>query len=303
MLVGPTGAGKTRVAHALARARDLPVLSADSMSVYRGMDLGTAKPSRAERAEVRYLGLDLAEPHQPFSAGLYLERVAEELAGLDLGDTPLIVAGGTGLYIRALIHGLDAPPPADPAERARWEAVLASQGVAGLQEALRACSPERYAALADPANPRRLIRALETAGQQPVAEPGHSRAEGPTVAGLAMPRSAQNAALETRAAAMFAAGLVEEARAIRARAGFSPTAAQAIGYAEALALLDGALSLPGAVERTAVRTRQLAKRQMTWFRNQLQVEWIEVNPADGWGTIEGCVETIWNKYGPTTLCL
>lgn len=292
-LVGPTASGKTDVAHVLARTLGLPVLSADAMMVYRHMDLGTAKPSEEERRSFRYFGLDLVDPDLPFSAGAYLACAREALVA-EAG--PWLVVGGTGLYIRCLLQGLDPAAPSDLSWRAEAEALLAAGGLPALQEKVRARFPEAYARLADPANPRRLMRAWECAAAgdaMPVRRPP----PGP-VAGLRPTPDLLATRIEARVRAMYGRGLLEEAAALRDRfPHLSDTARQAIGYREAFAVLQGDLAQEEAIAATVRRTRQYAKRQMTWFRHQLRVEWIDIGPAT---SVEACAErvaAVWNRHG------
>ena len=321
VLIGPTATGKSAVAQWIAERTGAAILSADSMLVYRGMDIGTAKPTPAERGSVPYFGIDCVDPGQPFSTGDWLSFVHRQLAaneGMENGKwkmenssgshSPfLIVAGGTGLYVKALLFGLDAPP-SDPAARARWTALFESGGLPALRAAVDA-NPVARALLPDSdlANPRRLIRALERADSSDrtsLSTPsGAGRSPSgqmvsPAVAGLTMPRAMLAARIERRIAKMFADGLVEEAVAVReASGGLSSTACGAIGYAEALAVADGKMSRAEAAERIAARTRQLAKRQMTWFRHQLNVEWVEVDESDTPSTIGPKVMEVWKRNG------
>ena len=323
VLVGPTAVGKSDVAQWIAERTGSAILSADSMLVYRGMDIGTAKPTPAERGEVPYFGIDCVDPGQPFSTGAWLSFIRRQLAANEemenekwkmenssgshspfsiLHSPFLIVAGGTGLYITALLCGLDAPP-SDPASRARWTALFESGGLSALRAAVDA-NPVARSLLSDGdlANPRRLIRALERADAGDVPSGAGRSPSGqmvsPAVAGLTMPREMLAARIERRIDKMFADGLVDEAVAVReASGGLSSTACGAIGYAEALAVADGRMSQAEAAERIAARTRQLAKRQMTWFRHQLDVEWVEVGETDTPATIGPKIMEVWKRNG------
>lgn len=301
-LVGCTAVGKTAVAHALARRTGACVLSADSMLVYRGMDIGTAKPTKAECEGVTVLGMDLARPDEPFSVGAWSRAVEPAVRAVAAAGQPLVVAGGTGLYVNALLRGIDAPP-ADPALRARLEAQLAAEGSSALMARAEALAPGSTAGV-HTENPRRLLRLLEKleAGNTPAC-PSLS-APGETVVGLCFDTAALHARIERRARRMFAEGLPEEVRRLReAYPGFSEsTAGKGIGYAEAAALLDGAMTLDEAVERTVIRTRQLAKRQNTWWRHQLHVEWVQ-GPADEADIPRAADEVLalWRKHGKRPL--
>lgn len=301
-LAGATATGKTAVAQRLAEQLGCAILSSDAMLVYRGMDIGTAKPNAAERGAVPYYGIDLVSPAEPFSTGLWLGdarralRAAENKAS---ADPNLIVAGGTGLYIKALTDGFDGDA-ADPATRARWQALFADGGVDALRAALAERAPDALSALQDPSNPRRLMRALEHLDVRG-ALPDRWRSRPPaSVAVLRLPREALHARIERRVAEMFRLGLVEEVRRLRQTYPlWSPTASQAIGYAETGALLDGTLTLREAAERIVIRTRQLAKRQETWFRHQTQAVWIDIEERDPPERTAQRVLEIWRQHGPT----
>ena len=304
VIAGPTASGKSAVAQILAERHGLRILSADSMLVYRGMDVGTAKPTAAERARVVYAGLDLATPGEAFNTALYLQAVARELSAAGW-DRPFLLTGGTGLYIKALLHGFDPPDEPDPALRAELDDLHAREGVPGLRARLFDLAPEALASLADPSNPRRLIRAIEIAGRTKTRPRSWaSPAEAPPILGLAVAPDLLATRIARRVDRMFEDGLLEETTRLRAEFPlWSPTALQAIGYAEAAAVLDGALSQDVARERIAARTRQLAKRQRTWLRNQEQVDWLEV-PADI--PVEVLADRVWEclqQTGPHDLKL
>jgi len=302
-LVGPTASGKSAVALHLARgARPVrPILSADSMAVYRGMDLGTAKPDAAERAAVPTFGIDLADPDRPFSVGDYLAAMRAAAPVLAACGTTPIVVGGTGLYVKCLTEGLDSAAGADSTRRAAAEAILARAGLAGLQAATRALDPVQFARLRDPENPRRVIRAYELLAAGHPLPAGEERPR-PKVAGLRLPPDELRARIDRRARQMFAYGLVEEVRVLRHRFPvLSETARHAIGYEEAGLVLDGAISAEEAIRRTAQRTRQYAKRQMTWFRHQTDVVWIDIGPRDDTERLAARVQQVWNTHGPAAL--
>ena len=321
MLAGPTATGKTAVAQLLAETLQAAVLSADAMLVYRGMDIGTAKPSAAERARLRYGGLDLVDPGENFDVAAWLAHACEFLAQAHTAGQPVIVVGGTGLYIKRLLTGLTARPDADPA----WRATAAKMNLAELQAHLQNLDVARFAALteSDRQNPRRLIRAVEISrcekqrsvgvleqwsdgkehmtpaseSSSPSSNPGlhHS-----TIPGLALPPPLLAQRIEARVAMMFDHGLLEEARQLRDRfPQLSTTAQQAIGYAEAFAVLDGRCTAAEAREKICLRTRQLAKRQMTWFRHQASVAWIATDATAD--EVAARVRKYWSDHGPTAL--
>lgn len=304
VIAGPTAVGKSAVAHALAIERGAAILSADAMAVYRGLDIGTAKPPAAWLAEVPYYGLNLVDPDQPFSVEAFLKAARRAVSETEAAGRLLIVVGGTGLYLSALLRGLDAGPPPDPAVRARWERVLAEEGVAGLQAALRARDAHAYARLADPQNPRRLIRALERAETGAVPPARWREAAPRPIVVLFLEPDVLRRRIAERARAMFERGLLDEAARIRNRwPVLSPTASQAIGYAEAFDVLDGRRSIDEAIQRTAARTWQLARRQMTWFRHQLSVSWIDGTNVQSTAEWVNAVRRQWEQDGPSLLHL
>ncbi len=299
-LVGPTASGKSAVAHILAEEFGSGVLSADSMLVYRGMDIGTAKPTLAERAEVPYWGIDLVEPDTPFSVYAYRDAVRAQLAAV---EHPPVVAGGTGLYVKSLVLGLDPQSDEAAESRAKWEFCHDTEGVEGLRQALRALAPDMLSDLDDPDNPRRLIRALER------AEAGHggarawvSRVQQVPVVGLRVEPALLAERIERRVDEMYAHGLAEEMRELLASGvTLARTAAQAIGYAEVIDYVRGLCTLDEAKARTVVRTRRLAKRQRTWFRHQVVTEWVDVGAGEDPGQVARRVREVWERYGATPI--
>lgn len=301
-LVGPTATGKTAVAHGLARAHGFEILSADAMLVYRGLDIGTAKPTPAERTEFRYHGIDLVDPDQPFSVGQYLLHAREAFASCAARGGRMLVVGGTGLYAEALRQGLDSTPAPDPARRAHWTGRLACEGVDALRAEAERQSPGILGRMPDSRNPRRLVRVLERLGQglDPLPRTGDPNATPVPIPALHVEPALLAGRIARRVDAMFAAGLLEETRALAARfPTWSPTAGAAIGYAEALAVLRGDLPEAEARERIAARTRQLAKRQRTWYRHRTSVVWID-GPGDDAEVprAAAAVADTWRKHGP-----
>ncbi|MFA6172063.1 MAG: tRNA (adenosine(37)-N6)-dimethylallyltransferase MiaA [Kiritimatiellales bacterium] len=283
VLVGPTASGKSAVAQLIAEKTGAPIVSADSMNIYRGMDIGTAKPSPEERARVKTWGVDLADPTESFSVGDWLRAVRP---AVDTTQTPIVV-GGTGLYVKCLLQGLDELPTADEALRQRTE----KMSLAELQNEARHVAPEAYGVLADKENPRRLIRLLEGRKTSELW-----KTEMPVVIGLHVERDMLHRRIAGRVEKMYAGGLLEEARGL-IYLKLSATAQHAIGYAEAFAVLRGECTEAEAKERTIIRTRQLSKRQMTWFRHQLNVQWIETAEYPDTKSLADKIAGIWEKGG------
>ncbi len=287
----------------LAERHGAAILSADAMLVYRGMDIGTAKPTAEERARVPYLGLDCVTPAEDFSAAAWLAAVggrdgtaarghgrSTAGGGAPSADASVLrfATGGTGLYFSALLRGLEPTPPGDPELRARLEAL----GTDALQRRLAA----RGATLpeSDWANRRRLVRALEILELGGELPKGWGARAKPPLLALTWERAALHARIARRVDAMYHDGLLEETAALRVRFPvWSRTASQAIGYAEALAVLDGALTEAEAKERTIVRTRQLARRQETYLRHQFDVRWLPVTETDTLPGLAARVEAAW----------
>jgi tRNA dimethylallyltransferase len=284
ILLGPTGSGKTALSLALAERFGGEIVSCDSVAVYCGMEVGTAKPTREERARVPHHLIDVAEPDEPFTAGEYSRRARaalREVAGC--GRLP-IVTGGTGLYLRALTEGLFAGPARREDLRARLRRSAERHGSAWLHRLLRrldAATAERIHGN----DTAKVIRAIEVcvAARRPMSEAmGRDPLAGfrllriglnPPRAALP-PREGLYDRLNRRCAAMFAAGLVEETRGLVARYG-PVKALDSLGYRQARGVLEGTLSVDEAVKAAQQGHRNYAKRQMTWFRREPEVLWIE----------------------------
>jgi len=279
-IVGPTASGKTDLALALARRIPVEILVADSRQVYRGMDIGTAKPDAAARAAVPHHLLDLVDPDKPFTVAQWVERARALIPDIAArGRTPMLL-GGTGLYVAALLDGHDyATQPWSPEVRARLADELEADGLPPLAERLARVDAEAAARI-DLRNPRRVLRALERVGAGgggavPRAEPyaGHV-----ALVALDRPRAALHRRIEERSARLFTDGLLDEVQGLLEAgygSGLHPMTGH--GYREAAAVLAGEWPLEQGIEVTARRTRQYAKRQLTWFRRDRRVAWI---PAD-----------------------
>jgi len=282
-VVGPTAVGKTVLADRLAMRLDGEIVSADSMQVYRGMNIGTAKPPEAERP-VAYHCIDLAEPNESFSAALFQRAGRAAIAEIASREKLPIVVGGTGLYVRALLDRMEFPrgEQAGSPARARYEAIAAEQGGTALHDLLAQRDPASAAAI-HPNNTRRVIRALEMAdgGVSYAAQlAGFSARESVCDAryiGLTMPREALYARIDARVDAMMAAGLLGEVEQLLA-AGFRDalTAAAAIGYKEFVPVIEEGEDLDTAIAAVKQASRRYAKRQLSWFRSDPRVTWIDV---------------------------
>lgn len=277
-VVGPTAAGKSALGVALAQALGGEVVNADSMQLYRGMDIGTAKLTVTERGGVPHHLLDVWEVTEPASVAVYQRLGRQVLDGLLGRDVPPVVVGGSGLYLRALLDDFRFPGT-DPARRAALEAELADRGPAALHHRLAAVDPAAAAAIL-PSNGRRIVRALEVvelAGSYAARLPGPDPAYEVTWVGLDAPDLDQR--IERRVAAMWAAGLVAEVRRLE-RAGLrhGRTARRAVGYAQVLRMLDQGLKEEPVRAEVVAATRRLARRQRSWFRRDARVRWTGSRP-------------------------
>jgi tRNA dimethylallyltransferase len=284
VLGGATATGKTELAIRLAEAierdgRPAAVISADSRQVFRGLDIGTAKATIADRARVRHFGLDLVEPDAPFSVADFVRHAQGVLADLGREGGVAILAGGTGLYLRAVGRGLDtAALPSDAVVRAKVEAALVRDGLDALVARLRDLAP-MLASRVELHNKRRVVRALEIA--ELAGDVGLPVFRGYPAASLwlgLMVQPAEHARrIAARARAQFDAGLIDEAKALRARFDPGLRAFSAIGYREAWAVLDGELTRDAAIELDARRNVAFAKRQRTWFRAEPGIAWFDAS--------------------------
>lgn len=279
VVAGPTASGKTALAMRLAESFGGEIISCDSVAIYRGLDIGSAKPNAAERARVPHHGLDLLAPDEAANAGDYARAARAALASIvDRGRVP-IVAGGTGLYLRALLHGLAPAPPRDEALRERLRAFALRRGPGSLHRLLLRCDTAA-AGLIHPNDTPKLIRSLEVTllARRPQTEQweaGREPLEGYRVLqlGLDPPRVELYLRINARAAAMFTRGLLEETAAIRAMYGDGARGLGSLGYAQALAVLREVLGLPEAIAEVQQGHRNYAKRQLTWFRREQAMRW------------------------------
>src|SRR5688572_23620128 len=279
-IAGPTASGKSAVALLLAERCGGEIISADSMQVYRGMEIGTAKPSASERVRVRHHLVDVAAIDEPFDVARFLDLAQKAESEVRERQRIPIYCGGTGLYFNALISGIGGGPKSNPQMRAELEATSLSELLAELE----IHDPETFARI-DRSNPRRVVRALEvirTTGEKFSAQRADwslRRQEGQWF-GLERNRPELVERINTRVDQMFARGLVGETRELL-KEGLerNRTAMQSLGYRQVIEHLRGERSLDQTIELVKQKTRQFAKRQLTWFRHQLDLNWIRV--ADG----------------------
>ena len=276
--------GKSAFALELAEELGLEIVALDSMQVYRRMDVGTAKPSHAERARVPHACLDLVEPSERYDVSRYLVDACAALERARTAGRRALFVGGTGLYLKALTQGLFAGPSTDPVLRAGLNARARSEGSVVLHAELVGVDPASAARI-HPHDAKRVVRALEVLAQtgrrlsdwqREWGWHGAARARGVLrIVGLAPPIAVHSERIRVRVQTMLAQGWVEEARAIRASSGFGPTAIQALGYREVLELADGRLTLAACAERVEHLTRRFVRRQGTWFRSFAEIRWLD----------------------------
>lgn len=283
LLLGPTGSGKTALSLVLGEHFGGEIVSCDSVAVYRGMDLGTAKPSREERARLPHHLIDVVDPDQAFTAGDYSRRARAALGDIAARGRLPIVTGGTGLYLRALTEGLFAGPARHEDLRKRLRRSAERHGPAWLHKVLARLDPDSALRIHANDTPK-LIRALEVclAARQPMSQALHApeTKNDPMTGfrllriGLNPPRAALYERLNARCAAMFAAGLMDETRGLLEKYG-PVKALDSLGYRQALAVLAGTVSSEEALKAAQQGHRNFAKRQLTWFRREPDVHWIE----------------------------
>lgn len=294
VICGPTGAGKSALAMRLAARRAVTIVSADSRQVYRGFDVGTAKPAPAELAAVPHAGIDVADPTERYSASRWAEAAEGWIAGARAAGREPVVVGGTGLYIRALVAPLFDAPPLDAARRARLDAVIGALPVAELRRWCEALDPARAHL-----GRTQLLRAVETAlltGERLSALQA-ARARAPRWAPryLVVDPGAERLQgwIAARARAMLDGGWPEEVRRLQDRVPADAPAWNASGYGTVRRLVAGELTRRETEARLAIEVRQYAKRQRTWFRHQLPgapVTWVDPTAPD----VDAIVERWWN---------
>ncbi|HEY3263716.1 MAG TPA: tRNA (adenosine(37)-N6)-dimethylallyltransferase MiaA [Actinomycetota bacterium] len=294
-LVGPTGSGKTEAGVAIAEAFDAEIVSVDSTTIYRGMDVGSAKPTRAERARVRHHLLDVADPDESFTVARYQRLAYEAVDDIHSRGRPVLLVGGSGLYFRAVADELSFPPT-DARTRAELEREAAVVGAEPLHRRLRAFDPVAAGRI-EPDNVRRTIRALEVAtvtGRRfsDFASDWTAYSVGRVhAAGIEVPRDVLARRIEKRVRQQIEGGFVREVRRLRERGlGRSVTARQAIGYAEVSRHLAGECSLEEAEALIVKRTKALARRQMAWFRRDPRIRWFRSDERGAPGVLDELLE-------------
>ncbi len=292
-VVGPTASGKTKLAVQLAKLYNGEVVSCDSMQIYRHMDIGTAKPTQEEMGSVVHHMIDIVEPGEDFSVGKYVQMADGCVQDILSRGKTAVIAGGTGLYVDSLITGRVFAPTPSTGKRAQLEAQMRLEGGAVMLDRLRAVDPDAAARL-HPADEKRIIRALEvyqetgkTITQHNLETQSLPPRYQPCWIGLDyMDRAVLYGRIDLRVELMLQAGLLDEIRSLLAR-GISPqtTAMQAIGYKEFFSALDGSRSLQEAAALVQQRSRNYAKRQLTWFRRNPDIRWLRLSGQESFDEI------------------
>jgi tRNA dimethylallyltransferase len=294
-IAGPTAVGKSEVALLLAEQIGGEIISIDSMQVYRGLDLGTAKPPPEQRARVPHHLIDVVDLSEPFDAAKFVELAGKAVIEIQSRHHVPVFCGGTGLYFKAFLEGLGDAPPADPKLRAELEATPLADLLCELAER----DPVTHEKI-DRQNPRRVIRAVEVIrltgqpfSQQRARWKPSTPDPRPSTLGFGLSRSNSDLhqRIEVRVDAMFRRGLVAETEQLLKRGlAENQTAMQALGYRQVVEHLQGRRALAETVELVKIRTRQFAKRQMTWFKRQMNLEWLELKPNDAPGAVAALVK-------------
>jgi tRNA dimethylallyltransferase len=294
LILGVTGSGKGRLAFDLARDLGAEIISIDSMKVYRRMDIGTAKPPKEARAQVKHHLIDIIEPSDSFSVRSFLDNALEAIKQIKAGNKPVVAVGGTSLYIKALLYGLFEGPAADKQIRAELRARAETQGLDQLYRQLTQVDPEAAARIHQN-DARRIIRALEVYeltgkpissfqrqwNPQQTSDERRATDYDWTIIGLRRDKAEENKTINARVKKMIAAGLVDEVKSLLSEEKpLSPQARCAIGYAEVTDHLSGKTTLEDAIELIKKNTRRLAKSQRTWFKTFRSVHWLNIGPEE-----------------------
>jgi tRNA dimethylallyltransferase len=282
-IVGPTASGKSALAVEVALRLGGEVVNADAFQLYRGMDVGTAKPTAQERSKVPHHLLDVLDISEDASVAVYQGHAAVALAGIAARGARAVLAGGSGLYVRAVLDGLEIPPT-DPAVRARLEGELAALGAPALHARLAARDPAAAAAILA-SNGRRVVRALEvneiTGASFRAGLPDGAYAVPAVQVGLHVPREILDERIAVRVDRMWRTGFVDEVRVLQYRGlRDSRTAGRALGYAQILRMLAGEITEHEAKAQTVAATRRFARRQESWFQRDPRVIWVPFDAPD-----------------------
>ena len=299
-LAGPTASGKTAAALAIAQAHPVEIISVDSALVYRGMDIGTAKPSAAELASVPHHLINIRDPLQAYSAAEFVQDAQTLIRQIAARNRLPLLVGGTMLYVKALFDGIDPMPPAQPALRAAIEAEAQQKGWPAMHAELAQVDPVTAARLA-PADSQRIQRALEVyrASGLPLSHfharsAAPARSDVPLISLEPLDRAWLHARIAQRFDAMLAAGFMDEVRTLRARGDLHPElpSMRCVGYRQAWETLDGLWGMDSLRERGIAATRQLAKRQITWLRSMPQRRVVDCQAEDATEQVLRAVETL-----------
>ncbi len=303
VLVGPTASGKTTVAIELAKLLPSEIISADSRQIYQLLDIGTAKPARTQRQEVPHHFVDELPPERDFSAGEFGERATQVIEEIFARARTPIVVGGSGLYVQALIDGIFEGPSADREFRAALERRIVAGELPHLIEELRAVDPDSAARI-DPTKPRRIIRALEVyhLTGKPISQL-HREAQraitfAPVLFGLTWERQTLYDRIDKRCEEMLRAGLIEEVEALEQR-GYTPrlNALNTVGYAEVFAYRRGEISYDEMVRLFKQNSRRYAKRQLTWFRRDRRIRWIQMEEYENAAQVAAAIHRLFVADG------
>ncbi len=283
-IVGPTAVGKTEVGIRLAERLGGEIISVDSGAVYRGLDIGTAKPTPEERARVRFHLIDIADPDEVFTASKFRNLALEAIRDIQARGKRVLLVGGTGLYLRVLLHGFSlAPPPSDPSLRANLMEQAKALGAPALHQRLMQIDPTAGARI-HPNDTVRIVRALEVYQMTgvPLSQwQARADSEIPTLKfGLTMPREKLYQRIDARVDQMLAQGMLQEVQnLLQSGYNIDLPALKGLGYRHLIACLQGTVSLEEAIQLWKRDTRRFAKRQMTWFRKEPGIHWIEVDDS------------------------
>ncbi len=299
-IVGPTAVGKTDVAFELAKIVDGEVVSADSMQVYRGMDVATSKPSKEMRQKIKHHLIDITEPEAEYSAADFKDKAESVIRTMTMSGKVPIVAGGSGFYVRSLIDGLFPGPGADWALRQRMQEEADLYGVQKLHDQLKEVDPEAASDI-QPNDLRRIIRSLEVyyLTKEKISKlrkntTGISSKYNIYIFGLTRDRAELYKAIDDRVDKMFDNGLVQEAMTLTNR-NLSRSALQALGYKEVFGYLRGDYSLDEAKKILKQNTRRFAKRQLTWFRKDKRIQWLDITKDQSPKETAEKIEKLWKE--------